>query len=144
MAFNTQLKAIFGANANLSTNYWRGKDKNRSLAKRRAVKIQISNARIQRSCPMNSTPGWNKYVRPHPGRLPGRGRIPASQRHLQVGKLFGDNLVSSVVDKDERKDKTFPACPKGGTYAVNALGVHAACSAHPASATPGTTLATTQ
>ena len=50
----------------------------------------------------------------------------------------GDNDAPTEDDlKPRLKDKTFPSCPKGGTDAVNALSMHAACSVHPASATRG-------
>ena len=57
----------------------------------------------------------------------------------------GDNDVASEDDlKPLLKNNTFPACPKGGTYTINAQGTRATCSIHAASATPGTTPTTTQ
>jgi len=57
----------------------------------------------------------------------------------------GDNDTPTEDDlKPHLKDNTFPSCPKGGTYTINALGVRATCSVHPATAAPGTTPAPTQ
>jgi prepilin-type N-terminal cleavage/methylation domain-containing protein len=55
----------------------------------------------------------------------------------------GDNDVPSEDDlKPLLKNGTFPACPAGGTYTINAMATRATCSIHPATGTPGTVTTT--
>jgi len=50
----------------------------------------------------------------------------------------GDNDVATEDDlKGLLKDKTFPACPGGGAYAINAVNSPASCSVHGVLTTTG-------
>jgi prepilin-type N-terminal cleavage/methylation domain-containing protein len=51
----------------------------------------------------------------------------------------GDNDVATEDDlKGLLKNNTFPICPSGGTYTINAISTPATCSVHGAQATTGT------
>jgi len=66
--------------------------------------------------------------------------IENAKQIWQLENKKGDNDVASEDDlKPILKNQTYPICPSGGTYTINADSSHATCSVHPAVATSGST-----
>ena len=62
--------------------------------------------------------------------------IEGAKQMWQLENKKGDNDVASEDDlKPILKNQTFPTCPSGGQYSINANSTRATCSVHPAGAT---------